>query len=151
MKGTAQIWILAGLLVAVLGAGGFVAYKLYQRQQAKKLRQWEATHELPLSAQLEPEAMTSLLAQVNEKIDRYEVLRPVVDQLGLVEFWELEGPEEAMEKLRGATQFRAGDGALVFFARDKDQEMAGKLRYEVIRSYQDLMRRESFLPAVGSP
>lgn len=147
MKGRAQIWILSGLLVVILAVGVFGAYKLYKRHQAKALRQWEATHEVPLGRSLEASAMEELLAKENAKLDRYEVLRPVVEQLQLVEFWGVDGPEEALEKLRGATQFRGGgDSAVVFFARDKDQAMAGKLRHEVFRSYQDFMRRESFMP-----
>lgn len=149
MKGNAGILFLTATLVIVVGLSSFVGYKLYQRHQAKKMQRWEARGPLNLRAPLSPAELQAFLESENARIDRYEVLRPVVDQLDLVGFWQLSGPEQALEQLKTSTGFREGEeaGTVIFVASDRDQTMAGRLREEVLRSYQDVLRRESFMPS----
>lgn len=158
MNGKSATWLWLGVLVLFLAGASLVGWKLWQRQKARALmaehQRWEVSIQLPLQKAVGGEELAKLLEEQNRRLDRYEVLRPVIDDLDLVTFWGLPGPDEAMEKLKEVTEFRAGaePGVVVFVAGDSDKEMAGKLGGAVWRYYEDMERRERYLlPSLPPP
>ena len=152
MNPRVTFWLWTAVLgIFLLGSAG-AGYLLYRRHQGRKWMQenqrWEARAELPLQQAVSDEELQSLLVKENERLDRYEVLRPVIDELDLVTFWKVSGPEEALSQLKDSSEFRAGEGggSVVFVATDRDQDMAGRLREAVLKSYQAMVMREAMLP-----
>lgn len=149
VKSSTLVW--AVVLVLVLGLAGAGGLWFVREQRRKKFREahqrWEVTKILPLQKTLSEEALAELLESENRRLDRYEVLRPVIDDLNLVGFWGVEGPDEAMAKLQECTEFRKGAdlSSVVFFASDKDKEMAAKLGGAVWQSFESMQRRERYL------
>jgi len=150
------LWV--GVLVVFLAGAGLVAYKLIKRQKDRaasaEMQRWEMKSEMKLNTELSAEELDRYLASENEKLDRYEVLRPLVDELDLVAFWGLAGPEEAMAMLKDSAELRAGEtpGTVVFVVSDKDKEMTGKLGQAMARSYHAMKLRDSMrLPPPPPP
>jgi hypothetical protein len=151
VKGKGALWLWVGVLVVFLAGAGFVAYKLIKRQKdraaAAEAQRWEMRSEMKLEGELSADELDQYLASENEKLDRYEVLRPLIDELDLVTFWGVAGPEEAMAKLKDSAELRAGDtpGTVVFVVSDKDKEMTGKLGQALARSYQAMKLRDRMM------
>ena len=143
------MWV--GVLVVFLAGAGFVAYKLIKRQKdraaAAEAQRWEMRSEMKLEGELSADELDQYLASENEKLDRYEVLRPLIDELDLVTFWGVAGAEEAMAMLKDSAELRAGDtpGTVVFVVSDKDKEMTGKLGQALARSYQAMKLRDRMM------
>lgn len=143
------MWI--GVLVVFLAGSSFVAYKLYKRQKNRaEMQRWEVKSVLRINRELSAEDLDTYLMAENEKLDRYEVLRPVVDELDLVQFWGVADSDEALERLKACAELRPGDepGTIVFVAWDKDKEMTGKLGEAISKSYKAALLQEQLrMPA----
>ncbi len=152
MKGklTLLIWLaILGLFVAGAGA---VAYKIHKRKQAAASQAWEAKLVFPIPPEATAEQIEAAAKELDTKLDRYEVLRPVIDDLKLVEFWGVADVNAAMELLKEATGARVEEGKVVFASRDKDKEMAGKIQKKVAESYDRVERLSRYgLPTVPPP
>lgn len=147
-----MLWIWVGLLVAFVAGSAFVGYKLVKRQKAKQMQRWEVKNEMQLSRELSEDELTAYLESENEKLDRYEVLRPVVDELELVGFWGVEDADAALEILKDCSGFRAGATAdsVLFTVNDKDKEMAGRLATAIHKSYRAMLLRDQLMaPPTG--
>lgn len=137
------MWI--GVLVVFLAGTSFVAYKLYMRQKTRaEAQRWEMTSVMKINRELSSDELERYLLVENEKLDRYEVLRPIVDELDLVTFWNLSSVDEALEKLKASAELRPGDepGTIVFVASDKDKEMTGKLGEAIGKAYKAALLQE---------
>ncbi|MEP4078482.1 hypothetical protein [Haloferula sp.] len=145
-KGTLGLWI--AVLVLFLAGSSFVGYKLWKRQKdralAAEMHRWELKYVMNLSGELSEEQMAKVLETENEKVDRYEVLRPIIDELDLIAFWGVADADEAMAKLKDCTEIRAGEdmSSMLFVVSDKDKEMTAKLAQAVMRSYRSMMLRD---------
>lgn len=146
------------MLVVFLAGSGFVGYKLWKRQKnralAAEMQRWEVKSVRQLSGEPSQEELAKYLEGENEKLDRYEVLRPVIEELDLITFWGVASADEAMEKLKACAEIRAGDLSteVVFVVSDKDKEMTGKLAEAINRSYEAMRLRDSLrLPPMPPP
>ena len=157
VKGKGAFWLWLGVLVVFLAGAAFVGYKLWKRQQylavAEEKQRWEVKRAMRLNVPLEGEELDKYVESENAKLDRYEVLRPVIDELDLVAFWETGDADQAMAMLKDCSEFRAGDepGLVLFVVSDKDKAMAGRLAEEVNKSYRAMLLRERLLPPAPPP
>lgn len=158
MKGKGVLWLWIGVLAVFLAGSSFVAYKLIKRQKgraaAAEAQRWEIKSEMKLQGELSGDQLDSYLVSENEKLDRYEVLRPLIDEFDLVAFWGVADVDEAMVMLKDSAELRAGDtpGTIQFVVSDKDKEMTGKLARAIARSYESMRLRESMrLPPPPPP
>lgn len=146
--------LLAGFVVLLMAGGGFVIYKLWNRQKVRAAAQrWEVRLPLNLNRELEPGELETFLKDYNEKLDRYEVMKPVVDELDLVAVWGVADEGTAIESLKGFTNFKDVGGAsqVMLVVSDKDQELARKLGPVVGKYFDDMIRREQFLAPPSPP
>jgi hypothetical protein len=157
VKGKGALWLWVGVLVVFLAGSSYVGYRLWKRQKnramAAEMQRWEMKTELQLNSVLNEEDLTRYLESENLKLDRYEVLRPVVDELDLVATWGVADVDEAMERLKTSSEMRAGDGpgTILFVVSDKDKEMTGKLAQSIGRSYKALLLREKLRAPTPPP
>lgn len=152
MKGKLTLIVWLGVLGLFVAGAGAVAYKMLKRKKAVAERVWEAklTFQTPPGAT--PEQIEAFAKELDAKLDRYEVLRPVIDDLKLVEFWGAADVNAAMEILKGATGARVESGQVVFSSKDKDKEMAGRIQKQVAESFDRVERMNRYgLPAVPPP
>jgi hypothetical protein len=157
VKGKGALWLWVGVLVAFLAGSAFVGYKLWKRQQyqaaAAEKQRWEMKSAMRLTTPLEGAELDEYLEGENAKLDRYEVLRPVIDELDLITFWGVEDADEAMEMLKDSSEFRPGDepGMVLFVVSDKDKAMTARLAEAINKSYRAMVIREKLLPPAPPP
>ncbi|MFC7336490.1 hypothetical protein ACFQY0_04810 [Haloferula chungangensis] len=145
MKGKGALWLWVGVLAVFLAGGAFVGYKLWKRQKNRaEAQRWEVTRVFTLTRELNGSQLEEYLANENEKLDRYEVLRPVIDDLDLVAFWGVADADAALVMLKDSAEFRVGNepNTILFAVSDKDKEMAGRLGQAIGRSYEALLLRD---------
>lgn len=113
-----------------------------------EMQRWEIKADVPLPEGLTTEQFEAHMERQNVMLDRYEVLRPVVDELSLVTFWGVPDTGAAVAKLKESSGFREGEeaGTMWFVVADKDKEMTGLLREALGRSFDNMLRRDRFLP-----
>ena len=143
-----------GVLAVFIAGSSFVGYKLWKRQKTRaELQRWEVKSVMQTSADISDAQLAELLKLENEKLDRFEVLRPVIDELDLVAFWGVANADEAMVKIKESSEFRVGDepGTIFFVVSDKDKDMAGKLAQAIGRSHQAMMTRDKLMPPPPPP
>lgn len=141
-----SLWISLLALVAVLAGVGFVGYKLWKRKENREAnRRYQVTTVINLNPNLNAEQLDAAVEQLDERLDRYEVLRPVVKELELVSFWEVADADAALEKLRKNSNVTLKNGEVLFQVVDKDKEMAGEILQEVARSFERSRRLEKRL------
>lgn len=151
------MWLWLAVLVMFLAGSSYVAYRLWKRQKnralAAEMQRWELTSAMRLNAPLEGADLDKYVEIENAKLDRYEVLRPVVDELDLITFWGVADADEAMEQLKECSEFRAGDepGLMLFVVSDKEKEMATKLAQEISEAYRSMVMRDRLLPPPPPP
>ena len=143
----------AVLVVGFLGVSSLIGYKWYKRHQAKKLEKWEFKAELNIKQDLSEEQLAKMLADYNVKLDKEEVLRPVVEDLRMAAFWGMPNDGAAIEMMRQASEFRSGEreGTIIFVVSDKDKEMAGRMASAIGEKFDDYLRRERFDLPVPPP
>ena len=152
MKGKVALLIWLAVLGLFVAGSGAVAYKIHQRKKAAAAQAWEAKLVFPVTEGATPEQVEEAAKELDGKLDRYEVLRPVIDELDLVAFWGLADVNEAMERLKACTGARVEGGQVVFATQDKDKEMAGRIQKQVAESYDRVERLNRYgLPALPPP
>lgn len=149
MKNRVGLWIWIVVLVGFLGGSAFVGYKLWKREQIRaEMERWEVKMVVPLPPEAQGGDLEPVLAEFNGKLQRYEVLRPVIDELDLIQRWGVAGPEEAMAQLKESVSFRdSGEpGKIHFVASDKSKELAQQIGQAVARSFDMALQRDRALP-----
>ena len=133
-------------LFLCLALVAFLGRRMYYKIQAQKNQRWEFTATLLLNREMNEEEMVILLKNYNDKIDEDEVLRPVVDDLGLTELWGLPSDGDTIEMMRQYSGFRRGDDlkSVFFYVSDKDKDLAGKLATRIGEQFDSYLRRERF-------
>ncbi|GAA5481751.1 hypothetical protein [Haloferula sargassicola] len=150
-KAVVAIWM-SILAVMVLGAGA-VGYKVYKRMQAKKMMQWEGKMALNAPEQLTDEQLVEWAAEMDKRMDREGVVKPVIEELNLVATWQVPDEAAAMDRLKSSTKIVVEDGKLIFSVRDRDKDLIPQLQKSLGQSYDRALKaeREASLTPTGAP
>lgn len=127
------VWV-AVLVLVVLGMAG-AGYKLYRMKQAKAAQVWQSELPLPIPEGLESSGYEDFAKSMEEGFERYEVIRPVIEELGLIAHWQAADMDAALARIKEATEVQVKDGTVVLITRDKDKETAGKLQMALRQSF----------------
>ncbi len=139
------MWLWLGVLALMLLGSGAIGYKLYRRAQAKKLMQWEGKMVLATPEGMPVEKLAEWAGEMDARMDRDEVVRPVVEELQLVSRWQLPDEPAAMERLKTSTRIIVENNQIVFAVRDKDKELITGLQKSLGQSYDRVVKAEQGL------
>lgn len=100
-----QRWILAGLLLAVLGLAG----AWFARQKYRENRPHPVWVPLPINPELPPEKRDEVIKDLKEKLSERELLKKVSQDIKLPQKWNFTSDSEAAEDIAARLFVRAGD------------------------------------------
>lgn len=141
MKSKKPVVIAAVLALVVLIAGGlWVAKKLHQRKIMRDYiaenPRWELVHRFEITRDLDDAEMEEAAVDLEDRITRYEVLRPVVSELDLIAAWEVADADAAMGQLESLMDVRAGDGEIELALQDSDKDRLAEIMRALLTSFR---------------
>lgn len=85
--------------------------------------------------------MSEVIEKERKLVASDEVLKPVVEKLGLVDRWKMKSEEEALARLRSKVVLKRGENRVVIVYRDRSQDRAmeimGAMWDEYVRLRQE--------------
>lgn len=127
--------VLVSILLVLVGTGSlFIAYKGYRKYQAKQNQEYRFEGTMGNAPQgFELDIFRQyLLAD--------EVLNPVIEELNLINEWDLNDMESAKRRIREKFNVRLENVQVKVSYQDKSKDLAHNVLNAIIKHYRDRLR-----------